>query len=530
MNDISPMGLLAIAASSILLLLAAGQRFNTPPTNRSGTTFALYYVGMFLYYSMIIAVWLCTIAFLASGGVSLIKLPLNDATKSILPLVAAFLVVVFSYSNYKSIRNLDEGARRFCLRLASIPLLAEQLTYELAHQAKFHVVSNKLKMKITDVISHNISPNAVNFGSDSSLSSRFTRAISLYWLFIEPHNNGTPLELPVNSSTRLGYANIMKLGEKTVSQANDHYEKLMEIGAACFSSAKPSRQIKDSLKKVTNEISNSICSLIARFVLLQDKTHTQRRSRLLCMGFDHYDELPVFGATRWAILLFGIGIVTLVIVDISPRSVPLSIGDAFLRAIIFLMQMGISIAAGAFLARRFASRQGVMTGLMLLFELIIACLIVFTISSALRIGFSFVSATLLKPHSGKGDFGEILREFVNRWSVVMFPVANTISITIACIYLTALSWTRSSMAVIGAIWNRLVFAMTGLIVGVLLPETVLTELNTSIWMARLTIMLDAGVIGAVAGAMVLAMFKRTKQVDNSPNMTGAEKKWKGLSG
>jgi hypothetical protein len=475
MNDISPMGLLAIAASSVLLLLAAGQRFNTPPTNRSGTTFALYYIGMFLYYSMIVAVWLCTIAFLASRGASLIKLELNDATRSILPLVAAFLVVVFSYSNYEFIRNLDEGARRFCLRLASIPLLAEQLAYELAHQAKFHVVSDKLKMKIMGVISDNIGANAVNFEDDGSLSSRFTRAISLYWLFIEPHNNGTPLGFPVNPSTRLGYARIMELGERTVSQANDHYEKLMEIGAACFSGVKPIREVEDSLKKVTNEISNSICSLIARFVLLQDKTLTQRRSRLLSMGFDHYDELPVFGATRWAILLLGIGFVTLIIVDISPRSVPLSIWDAFLRAIVFLMQMAVSIAAGAFLARRFASRQSTTRGLMLLFELIIACLIVFTISSALRIGFSFVSATLLKTRIGSGEFGEILRDFVNRWYVVMFPVANTISITVACTYLTALNWKRSGLALIGAICNGLVFAVTAFIVGMLLPKSVLAE-------------------------------------------------------
>src|SRR5262249_48859288 len=161
-------------------------RFNTPPTNRSGTTFALFYVGIFFYFSMLVAVWLCTIAFLGAGGAVVLNFKLNEVSQDIVPAVAAFLVIISLNSNYEFIKKLDEGARQFCERLASIPLLAEQLAYELARQAKFHIVSERLKATITGVISENIGANAVNFKDDGSLSSRFTRAISLYWLFIEP--------------------------------------------------------------------------------------------------------------------------------------------------------------------------------------------------------------------------------------------------------------------------------------------------------------------------------------------------------
>jgi hypothetical protein len=370
---------------------------------------------------------------------------------------------------------------------------------------------------VTEVISDNIGVDAVNFTDDRSMSSRFTRAIALYWLFVEPHNNGTPLEFPLDPSTKSDYSNTMELGEKTLAQANSHYEKLMEVGAAYFKSGvKPIRQVEDSLKKLTHEILNFVCSLIARFVLLQERTPFQRRSRLLSMGFDRYDELPVLGATRWAILLLGIGIITIALVIVTPRAVPLPKGEAFLRAVVFLMQIGISVAAGTFVAERFAKSQGNKRGLILLFELTVACLIVITMSSALRIGGSLVSATLLK--HGNGEFGEILSEFIDRWSVLIYPVANTISITFACSFLTELAWGRFGLVVLGAIFNGLVFVVAALAAGMLLPNPVLTELNANMWVARLTVVLNSGLIGATVGGMVVAMFKRTRQIESSQQL------------
>jgi hypothetical protein len=526
MHNLSPAGFLLVGVACLFLFLAAAQKFNTPPTNRSGTTFARFHIGMLFYFSMLVAVWLCTLAFLGAGGAvfsfklneASLNLKLNDASQDILPAVAAFLVIISLYSNYEPIRKLEEGARQFCEQLASIPLLAEQLAYELAHQAKFHILSERLKTTITAVISDNIGANAVNFKDDESLSSRFTRAICLYWLFIEPYNNGTALEFPVSPSTKFGYLKTMRLGEKTVLQANSHYEMLMELGAAHFNSAKPIRQVEDSLKKVTREISNLACSLIARFVLLQDKTLTQRRNRLLSLGFDRYDQLPVFSATAWAIVLLGIGAVTLFMVHLTPKTVALPTGEAFLRAIVFLMQMGISIAAGTFLAERFAAHQGPTPRRRFVFELMVACLVVITMSSALRIGGSLVSAALVK-----GDteyFRDIISDFIDRWSAVMYPVGNTISISLACAYLSMLKWSRLRVAILGAIFNGLVFLAIASVVSLLLPDHVLTELNSDVWAARLTIVRNSGVIGAVIGGLVLAMFKKARQ-ETSPKVTDA---------
>ena len=43
---------------AMLLLIVAWVKFNTPPTNRSGTTFALFFSGVIFYYALILALWL----------------------------------------------------------------------------------------------------------------------------------------------------------------------------------------------------------------------------------------------------------------------------------------------------------------------------------------------------------------------------------------------------------------------------------------------------------------------------------------
>jgi hypothetical protein len=480
---------------------------------------------MLLYFSMFLGAWFCVIFILKSGGAAIFRLnpDIINASEELVPAIAAFLVAMGSYSNYEFIKKADEAARQLCVRLASIPLLAEQLGYELAHQANFRVVSEGLKSRITETILNNVGPKALNFENDGSLSSQFTRAISLYWLFVQPHSDRTPVNFCVNSRSKWAYAKIMKLMEETVSRANASYRTLMQVGAAYFATAQPIRLFEEPVKKGAQETSKSVCSLIAQFVLLHEKTLAQRRNRLLSMGFDRYDQLPVFGVTRWAATLFVIALMTLVIVRVTPRSTPIEISEACLRVTVFAIQIGVSIAAGTFLAQRFLGRSEPTRGLLLIFELTLACLIIFSLSSVLKIGSSVVSAALSKTNTG--EFSVIVSDFVNRWSTVLFAVANTISIGILCSYLTGLNWSRLGLAATGAICNGSVFVATALLVGFILPESVLSEMNVNLHTARLTMVLNSGVIGAAAGAMVLAMFRKTKppaQVDASNKMPSPE--------
>ena len=62
---------------ALLLFVVAWSKFNTPPTNRSGTTFALFFFGVIFYYALILALWLLV----SVSGIGFGRfLPLADRT------------------------------------------------------------------------------------------------------------------------------------------------------------------------------------------------------------------------------------------------------------------------------------------------------------------------------------------------------------------------------------------------------------------------------------------------------------------
>ena len=61
-----------LITAPVLFAIAWG-RFNSPPTNRSGTTFALFIVGLTIYCLLIVALWLLIIVAVSQGSISLGK-------------------------------------------------------------------------------------------------------------------------------------------------------------------------------------------------------------------------------------------------------------------------------------------------------------------------------------------------------------------------------------------------------------------------------------------------------------------------
>ncbi|MGE5158097.1 MAG: hypothetical protein ACM3OF_08095 [Gemmatimonas sp.] len=283
--------------SGLLLFVVALIRFNRPPTNRTGTTFLLFYTGVLFYYALLIGLWLLVIIMLSAGsygidGISAAvaqSLKANEWLSPSLPVIG--LLVITVASQFKPVGKMDDGARRFCYQLAAIPAEAEQLAVELAH-GELQLSDRSLIDNISREISTNIGSNALRFSNDGSLASRFTRAISFYWLFIMPDNAGTPAGFASNVGTRSAYRRIMRLNEKTVEQSLALYESLMDNGLACFSSSKPTKQMEEALKKTINDLSLAVCRLIARYVLYLDVTESGRRNRLSGMGLNRAIILP----------------------------------------------------------------------------------------------------------------------------------------------------------------------------------------------------------------------------------------------
>jgi hypothetical protein len=491
------------AVPGLCLFLVAWQGFNRPPTNRSSTTFALFYFGMLIYFSLLLAIWGLVFLFMPMSRVaSIIGDP--ELSAFLFAIVAALVVVVAS--KFEQIKRLDVAARQFCIQLAAIPRLADQLGLELASRADFQIRSPRLKSQITQMIASNIGRDAVNFKNDGTPSSWFTRAVSLYWLFVAPYNNGTALEFPTSPTGQSQYARLMHLANKTVSQSNTHYERLMEIGLAYFTTARPLRQLEDTLRTVSQETSNFVCGLIARYVLFREKTQTQRRYRLASMGFQAYDDHGL-GLDQWVTSILAIIIMTLIIIVLTPRAVPISGSDALLRSTIFAIQMGFSILAGTFVARRFLQRDDG-TGFRYppILELTVAGLIVMTISSVARIGIP-----LFPSFFNSNSLANSVNEFIERWSGVLYSFVNTFSIGLMCSYFTTRRWSRRQLIMVSAICNGVAFTWTAALVSYLLPDNVLRDFNNDLTMAQIEILLTSCLAGAAVGAMVLAMFKRNSR-------------------
>jgi hypothetical protein len=98
----------------------------------------------------------------------------------------------------------------------------------------------------------------------------------------------------------------MRLNDKIVVQSNKLYEAMMEHGLAFFTSSARTRQMKEPLKRSMHDLSYVVCSLIARYVLLQNVTANRRRRRLSSMGFDAREHMPAFGRDQWVASILAI--------------------------------------------------------------------------------------------------------------------------------------------------------------------------------------------------------------------------------
>jgi hypothetical protein len=91
-------------ASALLLFVVALVRFSRPPTNRTGTTFILFYTGVLFYYALLIGLWLLVIVLLSAGSYGVdgigpavsVSLKANEWLNPSLPVVGLLVIAVAS--------------------------------------------------------------------------------------------------------------------------------------------------------------------------------------------------------------------------------------------------------------------------------------------------------------------------------------------------------------------------------------------------------------------------------------------------
>jgi len=498
-----------------VLIAIAWVRFNSPPTNRSGTTFLMFSVGLMLYCLLIVVLWFLVIITVGQGSIGFDKLNLtlgkaNPQTQGELaqyaPLVAALLMVAATHFSW--IRRMDSAARAFCITLAAIPREAERLALELAQFADFQPTTDRLREKVRKAINETIGPQALNFEADGSLAARFTRAVGLYWLFIGPTSSGTPIEF-ANGNGKAAYTRIMQLSEAKAEGAAARYEELMQAGRAYFATPHPSKELQEALNHSINEITQLTCNLIARYVLYSNATKSKRLRRLSTMGFDASGAIWSFGADQWVTTIFAVIVLSAGMMAFMPGMLRFTGGEILMISIPFGLSIGAAVIAAVWVAQRFLEQHDTETSSYPpTAELTAAALIVAGFSAALRIATPLVPSLIQGSETALPD---ALAVFAERWPGVIIPFACTISLGLLCIYVGARPWRPLHVAALGALTNGLAFMAAAVIVAWLLPDEVLAKFYKGLDDARVQMSLNSGMIGVAIGFMVLWQFKRSER-------------------
>jgi hypothetical protein len=496
------------------LFVVAWTRFNQPPTNRSGTTFVLFSFGVVFYFALIIALWLVVIIVLSQGGLGFDKFFLKpsdmnpkaqEQLEQLGPIFAALIIVVAS--QFRQVSRIDSAARSFCIQLAAIPREADRLAVELAQSTDFQPQNDRLRSQVTSIVSRGAGPQALDFSNDGTPAARFTRAVGLYWLFIGLSIAGKPA-FPLNAHSRSVYARIMQLGEAMAARAAARYDDLMQRGHAYFASPQPSRELEEALNSNIAEVSNLVCSLIARFVLCCEMTRSGRRQRLSAMGFDATHPMPTFGRDQWVTTILAVIVLSVAMMALMPGALPLPASAILTISITFGISIGFAVLGAIVVAQRFIERnEGIRSTYPPIAELMVAALVVAGLTVALRIGFPLVSVLI-----GGGNLQDVLTQFVERWPGIIIPFACTVSLGLLCSYLGSLNWSWQRVVLAGAIANGLAFAVAGGLVGWLIDPAVLARFYVHPDKAIFFIPANAATTGVLVGAMVLAVFNKSQQV------------------
>ena len=504
-----------------VLIAIAWVRFNSPPTNRSGTTFVMFSVGLMLYCLLIGVLWLLVIIGLTQGSLGFNKLHGEFAQHA--PLVAALVMVAATHVSW--IRRMDDAARAFCITFAAIPREADRLALELAQTAAFQPKTERLRAKVGKVITECVGPHALNFELDGSLAARFTRAVGLYWLFIGPKSGGTPIEF-ANGNGKSAYTRIMQISEAKAKSAAARYHELMQAGCAYFATQNPAKELEEALNHSISEVAQLTCNLIARYVLYCDATKSKRLRRLSTMGFDASGAIWSFGPDQWVTTIFAVIGLSAGMMAFTPGMLRLTGGQILTISIPFGLSIGVAVIAAVWVAQRFLEHHdGEISTYPPTAELTAAALIVAGFSAGLRIATPLVPAIIEGSDSALWD---ALAQFAERWPGVIIPFACTISLGLLCIYLGARPWSPLRVAVLGALANGLACMAAAVVVAWLLQDAVLAKFYKDLEYARVLILLNSGLIGVAIGSMVLWQFKRSERARHDDAEHAAERAREGI--
>jgi hypothetical protein len=316
-------------------------------------------------------------------------------------------------------------------------------------------------------------------------------------------------------SAKSAYFEILEAGQEIAAEAARRYEELIQAAGTYFTSLQPSREMKTDLNVAITQLSTLTCRLIARYVLYCDVTRSGRRHRLTDMGFDARHPMPEFGLDKWAMTIFTVMLISIGMMRFMPGVRRLPGGEILTIAVTFAITIGFAVIGAVVVARRFMERREIVQRPFPPFgELALAALIVAGLSLAARIAVPLIPALLL---GGQTAFHDVLAQFIERLPGVIIPFVCTISLGLLCSYLGSLKWSWYQVAFVGSIGNGMAFMAAGAVVSSWIDEVVLAKFYENVAHAKIIIPITTGITGAIIGAIVLTVFRKSERLRKSSN-------------
>lgn len=499
----------ALSVSLLILAVAAWQAFNTPPTNRAGTTFFLFCLGCAFYFVLLVVLWLVTYAVLSKGGLGLLGLAVDPTVAAPLVLVISALLLLLGVRSLPRVPDWDARARDLCLRLASIPREGDRLARELAELTPFAVTQATLdRIAGPELPRYGLPPEAVRLGAGNGRTApalfAFQRAVLLrlrLGIAVAERMSPAAEQDPLTPTYRAYLAGLAAERE----QARAQYEALMAYAARYFASPGFQEEKADELRIMADAVFARYARLLAMVVLACERTEGGRKRKLGEFGFDKPHTAPnltrdhLAAVTVLVMVVLGLFQVTVVPVQGGrPQEGPFA-------ALMVGLEFGISVLLGTNVAYRAIARAGeggprsfawppLAAG-------IGAGLVAVVASLVLRVLFRFValaSADVGMIGLAQEASNAVTGVLLQNWPFTLFALATTATLAVSCFLLGRLALAWFILALSGGATLAAALAATALLVANLLDRPVLGFLLPA-----------AAGLGFCLGALVLPVFRLT---------------------
>jgi len=499
----------SLGVSLLMLAVAAWQAFNTPPSNRAGTTFFLFCLGCTFYFVLLIVLWLVTYAVLSKGGLALLGLAVDATTAAPLVPIVSALLLLLGVRSLPRVPDWDARARELCIRLASIPRERDRLALELTELTPFAVTQAALERIVgPELPRYGLPAAAVRLDAGTGRIApalfAFQRAVLLrlrMGIAVAARMSAAAEQDPLTPTYRAYLAGLAADRD----QAREQYEALMAYATRYFASPGFQDEKADELRTMADAVFARYARLLAMVVLACERTEGGRKRKLGEFGFDKPHAAPNLTRNHLvAVMLLVMVVLGLFQITVVPVHRGRPPEGPFFAALMLGLEFSLSVLLGTSVAYHAIARAGEGEVRAFVWPPLAAGtgagLVAVAASLAMR--FLFRVAALASADGGAAGLGQEAtsagQAVLQNWPFTLFALATTAALAVSCFLFARLALPLHALALAGGATLAATFAATALLVANLLHQPVLGFLLPC-----------AAALGFCLGALVLPVFRLT---------------------